>query len=399
MAQPFQIRRQRSDCFSVEFFPQDSPSTKKTLLKLSKPECEEVLDFLQRNFGEFEMIEYSKLSSTLKAMKEVLIGLDGQHQVFGIRPGTTCTIKGCNKYCDGTVKYCSSIHNKCCILQRNMNEYYGNDEFGYCLAADALESVVNYYNNKSTKDNNLQPKGTIPFDVPRCESLVDVYHTFYKYIKVFFAIMEANVGGTSPMVDNIKARAKRLAIMLHPLHRTVVMMDGHGRFLLQFLHEVYIMYGEERLRTLKIRLLDIDQDVTNWHLSFFLCERIESITMDVFNYLKVLDRTQLYYLNFCGVGNEDAFNTLKRFAREATCPFMVSFSTARKAAGRDTEFSEYLNNHNKKMALYPQLLEDKSRADFKTFVFTYSAKNNMQIFDAGMLHGALEQLSTVERTR
>jgi len=126
-------------------------------------------------------------------------------------------------------------------------------------------------------------------------------------------------------------------IMTNPKIKKIVIMDGHGRFLLTLLKKLGL-----RANHLKITVVDINPVVVDWHKCFFP-KKIESIYDNIFNYEP--SNTQLVYMNFCGLGGLKGqmglANYLAKIKNSAivtdtdtnlnTKNLFISFSTERKA--------------------------------------------------------------------
>ena len=337
-----------------------------TLLKLNKEECIVLLNHLNLNI-------VGTLKTKVDKIKGALSVLPINHPIFQVK---TCSVVDCSRAAAGNSSFCTSRHYKCFVMEhtfcnigfwRNNNDGGAVDKFGPVLAQHLLRALVRHYNDKDNSKNGLQPSfskeiASASVPVPVCKTLKDVYLTHFKYINMYFTIMEANINGASPKVDDIKLRARALAELLHPLHQTVIMMDGHGRIMLQFLHEVVKLHGLHRLEKLRIKLVDLNDEVTQWHNTMYRCTAVESIAANVFEHTKILPRSQLVYYNFCGAGK--CYGELKENLKNAQWPLMVSFSTMRSANEFLTDFVDSVSN--------PGLIKlqlPTTRQDFVTFVF------------------------------
>ena len=190
-------------------------------------------------------------------------------------------------------------------------------------------------------------------------------------------------------------RAKTLAqkFRIHH-HRTVRLMDGHGRFLIRFMYEFRKLHGIKALNALEIELIDIDEAVTSWHKVAYSCPNVKCLTEDIIPsrptdrferasgpgagrgrpFKPVIEQVQvpettLLYMNFCGLGS--SVDAVKRYARDATNSFLLSFSLQRGAAGRDADFSRMVMSKGMRIKL---AFPGANRGDFVTFIIERKPK-------------------------
>ena len=183
-------------------------------------------------------------------------------------------------------------------------------------------------------------------------------------------------------------------IMKNPEIKKIVIMDGHGRFLLTLLQKLGI-----RANHLKITVVDINPVVVNWHKCFFP-KKIESIYDNIFNYEP--SNIQLVYMNFCGLGGIKGqmglANYLAKIKKTAivtdtdtdanTKNLFISFSTERKAKNLTKGLSRPIHERADQWLLldtYPEntwlseitkpyvakKLLDGPKNNFPTFVLTF----------------------------
>lgn len=139
------------------------------------------------------------------------------------------------------------------------------------------------------------------------------------------------IGKSKKKIADQELRAGQLAqrILANPKIKNLVMMDGHGRFLLTLIEKL-----GKRANTLSITVVDINSTVVDWH-KYFFPKNVESIEANIFNYEP--SDTQMVYMNFCGIGGikgQKAFaNYLAKIKKSPTYTkeLFVSFSTARRA--------------------------------------------------------------------
>ena len=193
-------------------------------------------------------------------------------------------------------------------------------------------------------------------------------------------------------------------IMTNPEIKKIVIMDGHGRFLLTLLQKLGI-----RANHLKITVVDINPVVVDWH-KYFFPKKIESIYDNIFNYEP--SNTQLVYMNFCGLGGLKGqmglANYLAKIKKSAivtaivtsivtdtytdtdanTKNLFISFSTERKAKNLKKGISRPIHDRADQWLLldtYPEntwlseitkpyvakKLLDGPKNNFPTFVLTF----------------------------
>ncbi|KAL0485438.1 hypothetical protein AKO1_011740 [Acrasis kona] len=129
-----------------------------------------------------------------------------------------------------------------------------------------------------------------------------------------------------------EARADTLAneILSKEHIKTLRLMDGHGRILLLFLKTMMEKKGgDERLRSLRIDWVDIDNGVCEWHKKTFECKSINHINSNIFK--SPTEPNTFVYLNFCGMGS--MWGKLQDYLRSnMSVHMMFSCSMARRAA-------------------------------------------------------------------
>jgi hypothetical protein len=159
-------------------------------------------------------------------------------------------------------------------------------------------------------------------------------------------------------IQDQQERAHFLAGKLRPEHRSVRLMDGHGRFLLLFLDEIVSLHGAGRLRDLRIDLVDIDGDVNSWHKMLFgSCKQIRCICGDIFAQPPPT-KADLVYLNFCGASEFRA--EIREFFEQYPC--LLSFYVSRGARSSMADTIAVLKGRG---VVRSQRID--SRPDFNTF--------------------------------
>jgi len=139
------------------------------------------------------------------------------------------------------------------------------------------------------------------------------------------------IGKSKSKISDQEDRAEQLAqrILANPKIKTLILMDGHGRFLLTLIKKLGL-----RANHLSITVVDINSTVVEWH-KYFFPKNVESKEDNIFNYEP--SETQIVYMNFCGIGGlkgQQAFaNYLAKIKKSPsyTKELFVSFSTARRA--------------------------------------------------------------------
>ena len=158
-------------------------------------------------------------------------------------------------------------------------------------------------------------------------------------------------------------------------HQEIVLMDGHGRFIILLLL-LFFKKRREIAETIKITVIDnyIDKEknpvVTDWHNLFFP-KSINNIQDNIYNYKPTNSR--LVYLNFCGIGGKEGINNLIEYLdkSEKGNNLFLSFSVLR--AAKDT-LIRIINQSNKKVNTDEDckinMKEVTSSKKFKTFSIT-----------------------------
>jgi len=134
--------------------------------------------------------------------------------------------------------------------------------------------------------------------------------------------------GIDQYVSDQDMRAETIINKMKLLNkRRLVTMDGHGRFLLSFVHKLIEL--EENLCEWNIELIDIDEYVHKWHelyLPQWVLSRSGNI-MDIATPEYLADHNAFLYMNFCGVGNQ--YEKLLQFIlnmHKRNETFMLSYS-------------------------------------------------------------------------
>ena len=115
--------------------------------------------------------------------------------------------------------------------------------------------------------------------------------------------------------SNIRKRSLALIEQIKKRNtQSLYLMDGHGRFLFDFM-EVNV------LSQLKINVVELDENVYNWHLDFFP-GRVKNHKKNIFGLEYKPNR--YFYFNFCGIGAKNILD-IKRWI-DLRRNFMLSFS-------------------------------------------------------------------------
>jgi hypothetical protein len=149
----------------------------------------------------------------------------------------------------------------------------------------------------------------------------------------------------------------------------IMMMDGHGRIILQFLqclvNKLNSLTGSKkadfkaRLATLKICVMDIDDGVLSAHQQIFFPSFFEHVKGDILNRTKTPDR--LFYLNFCGIASQE--EKIHEFIEKnyGETVVFLSFSVGRGASQK--MYKETLQR------VFPEMETVSTRGDFETVKF------------------------------
>lgn len=264
-------------------------------------------------------------------------------------------------------------HNKLEFLHQNVMKYQTKkDQFGVFLASMVLDEAV------GGKANPLQPALRASANkciVPTFRNNYDFLAFYWKYLDVLLAPLGVPVDSkeTSPKVIDQLNRARCLANLLRDRHTAVRLMDGHCGLLLMFLAEVYNRHGKKRLNSLKIELVDIDDDVTQWHQHMYRCPTIVCLTENIVNIACPLPDSTLLYLNFCGVAA--SFDAVREYLKKHPTQCLISFSTARAAGCKDYEMS-LISLRERFVKKLPS-----QRVNFVTYVVTLKAKSAQAAID------------------
>ena len=108
------------------------------------------------------------------------------------------------------------------------------------------------------------------------------------------------------LIKDQSIRAEKcLDIMIKEEKNTIIFMDGHGRFLYSILN-AYYMNPKFQKMSLKIKIIEIDPYVDDWHKYYFPAE-VETLYDNIIYYLydrlscnKTMSET-FVYMNFCNL--------------------------------------------------------------------------------------------------
>jgi hypothetical protein len=146
-------------------------------------------------------------------------------------------------------------------------------------------------------------------------------------------------------------------------HKVVRLMDGHCGFLMQYLNQVKLMYGEKRLNSLTIELVDIIPSITQWHQELYPCKTLHCLTESIVDAKHALPNSTLLYMNFCGVAK--SWDDVCLFLKKHPIECLLSFSVARAAKS----FEHSLIAHtSSKICNWRVEKVDSDRRDFVTYV-------------------------------
>jgi len=278
-----------------------------------------------------------------------------------------CQRINCTNKCLAGKNYCGK-HNKYNVLEESLHKYVqSGDQFGEEICRNAL---------MEESGNPLKPK-RIKHRSGRQETSLATWtlKMLELYKQALDAILQAPVHegeGNMKLLDQ-ENRAKKLAEMLKPYHSSVCLMDGHGRFLLYFFREVLDQHGAARLNALNIQLVDIDPEVTAYHLCFFAgagCANVKCLTQDITLMQKL--RTTLTYFNFCGI--QSSLEGVAKFIQKEPHDhsLLISWSVAR-GAGKKKPQKQLQGRIPKTMCLVK--LATNLRKDFLTYVLLQKDTN------------------------
>ena len=129
-------------------------------------------------------------------------------------------------------------------------------------------------------------------------------------------------------------RAKNLVDMIKD-HEEIVLIDGHGRFVVLL---IILLYRKKPEIAEKIKIIVVDNFldkekipvVTEWHKLFFT-KSITCVQDNIYNYKPTNSR--LVYLNFCGIGGDKGITSFLNFLNkcEKGNNLLLSFSVLRAA--------------------------------------------------------------------
>ena len=121
-------------------------------------------------------------------------------------------------------------------------------------------------------------------------------------------------GKSKSKISDQEARAEQLAkrILANPKIKEVVLMDGHGRFMLSLLKKLGL-----RANRLTYTVVDINSNVVEWH-KYFFPKNTESKLGDIYNYEPKEDR--IVYMNFCGIGGLNGQKKLANYLANIVKP-------------------------------------------------------------------------------
>jgi len=142
--------------------------------------------------------------------------------------------------------------------------------------------------------------------------------------------------------------------------KKIVMMDGHGRTVLQFLNSLFVK--NEDLNTYHITLVDVDTMTDRWHKLMYPKKYFTCLNEDVFKASMTTDAS--IYLNFCGA--TPYMNEIKKIITKSMTwknrGLMLSMAT-RKASRLINGVNYYLRRK-----LYGRIVKSPNKK-MRTFIF------------------------------
>lgn len=259
---------------------------------------------------------------------------------------TPCNMPGCSCEVRAGCTYCHNYHYASEVVwnERCNFEKLGGPDMSFRLQlCDIL--LQQLLGTNDGKRNKLQPgdcKLIVPRDFKDCLELLEYYEPLYK---AYSALHEPKVDGSeSPVLQDQRYRATFLAYTLGD-NSVIRLMFGYEGFFITFLKQVRLIHGDRRLKSLKVEVVDIDKNVTNWHTRMLRCRNISCCKADIYSHWMIESTCECApmhdYLNFCGVGGDSGWEKTVKFLKSEAQqrPLLLSFSTARSAAKKDYEAS------------------------------------------------------------
>jgi hypothetical protein len=277
------------------------------------------------------------------------------------------------------------------IDKTNIYDQKVNDVSTKRSEPDNFDSGLKYIFKTPTKSkiaNPLQPTQT---QVNKLETRKNIHlflhsltpsewsQTMLKYKNLFFHKTAQNkISDQEDRADIIVKEIKS-----NKLIQTIILMDGHGRFVLTLLNKLGDLADK-----IKILVVEIDPIVHRWHQLLFP-KSVESVLGNIYDFRPT--QNNYIYINFCGIGGAngqkylaDYLNSLKP-NNEFDQKLLISLSIARTA------------NYDKKNQIKP----DERRTD-KWLLFesypanTWLAKYNKTYIGKRILDGPKNQFPTFE---
>ncbi len=236
-----------------------------------------------------------------------------------------------------------------------------NERVHRIIYADGLVDTMNQL-QPNQKQIQALDKEVIPTTVPDgtkifAELLQNCTNTeWIQLMETALDILFSGVNSTSSKKEDQIERAKAIANLMaggearriDDQRTTIILMDGHGRFLYLLMKELQTI-SEELLNRCKFFVYDINATVTEWHKKFFP-RSCTSKTLNILNMnpLELVDPNpesernlkNILYLNFCGIGPQKNKVSLAQFLEKlsfARTYVYISFLNARRNNPLDKE--------------------------------------------------------------
>jgi hypothetical protein len=283
-------------------------------------------------------------------------------------PTSTCAAAKKNgELCGRTIPdsrtYCSSHHNRWEVIRNHKRNFERANDLAGQELCDMFLTNVRY--------NPLQPTGGLTND---CISTTQMTFSGFvrdfcnNYLSVLLAMMEAKKDGSEGLkIRDLRSRAKAAAELLldappNQRFRTLRLMDGHGRMTFLILQTILDL-NPDFLDTLRVELVDINEEVCEYHRSIFRGDGCRNVTVTRGNILNMAVTPETFvYLNFCGMS--ESLAGVQQFVSNKTIPFMISYSTSRAAKSKN--YKRSLAERARRNGVFDRISE---RSDFITLKF------------------------------
>jgi hypothetical protein len=284
-----------------------------------------------------------------------------------------CRISICGRSVAAGARYCTQYHgNLQAVYQWGQHHPEGHicreiaDEFL------ALNCARLGGGDRAGK-NPLQPRWRLTTRLP--PDATASLGAFLRFAEASLLPLLASMPHKQRVAEEQRQRAEHLAdLVVAKGARVVRLMDGYGRVVLQLLLS---LHARGALRPdFRVEVLDIDEAVTAFHRALYgggegrgllLGGLITATTQDIT--AEQPDSDTLVYMNFCGMAaaEHNVSDFLTRYAAHGNGSVVISFSTARRAAGalggRIADFNRRLGPRFKCQKFTPAVV----RKDFVTY--------------------------------